>query len=88
MFMDPAAAGWMVASSLIFWLGVAAIVTFAIVRLGRQPSVARLARRPLSEMRGPKVAITSSRPLAVARARMTRVDGPFDPRPAGAADLA
>lgn len=35
--MDPGMAGWMMAGSLIFWLGVAAIVVFAIVRLGRQP---------------------------------------------------
>jgi putative membrane protein len=37
MFMDPGAAGWMTFGWLVFWLGVAAIVIFAIVRLGRQP---------------------------------------------------
>lgn len=35
--MDPSMAGWMMASSLVFWLGLAAIVVFAIVRLGRRP---------------------------------------------------
>lgn len=37
MFMDPGMAGWMMVSSLVFWLVLAAIVVFAIVRLGRQP---------------------------------------------------
>ena len=37
MFMDPGMTGWMMVSSLIFWLGLAAVAVFAIVRLGRQP---------------------------------------------------
>ena len=35
--MDPGLAGWMMVSSLVFWLGLAAVAVFAIVRLGRQP---------------------------------------------------
>lgn len=35
--MDPSMAGWMMVSSLVVWLGLAAVAVFAIVRLGRQP---------------------------------------------------
>lgn len=37
MFMDPGMAGWIIVSSLVFWLVLAAVAVFAIVRLGRQP---------------------------------------------------
>ncbi|HEX4744049.1 MAG TPA: SHOCT domain-containing protein [Candidatus Limnocylindria bacterium] len=37
MFMDPGMTGWMMASSLVFWLVLAAVAIFAIMRLGRQP---------------------------------------------------
>ena len=34
-FMDPGFVGWMTLGSLIFWLGIGALVVFAIVRLTR-----------------------------------------------------
>jgi putative membrane protein len=34
-YMDGSYMGWMMLSSLVFWVGVASLVVFAIVRLGR-----------------------------------------------------
>lgn len=35
-YMDAGWFGWMMAGQLIFWLGLGALVVFAIVRLGRK----------------------------------------------------
>jgi len=48
-YMDPAFAGWMMFGSLLFWLGLGALIVVAIVRLTRPADPRGDPRRILDE---------------------------------------